>query len=174
MKVQMDPYFPILLIEDNPDELATARRAFREAGLANPMRVARSNEQAISYLRGEGKCADRSRHPLPQAVIIDFEMPMRTGLEVFQWMRTQNEFKEIPTIILIPPGFGAHGHIERAHELGVTAQLTKPLDYKNWQQIYRIVVKCWNEVLPKRRPVLFGGHQYWSRYSDYPVARPGL
>ncbi|MDB6064112.1 MAG: response regulator with CheY-like receiver domain and winged-helix DNA-binding domain [Pedosphaera sp.] len=170
----MDPYFPILLIADDANDLMMARRAFREAGLANPLRVAKSDHQAIAYLRGDGKFSDRNRHPLPLLVMIDFEMPLRTGLEAFRWMRAQKEFKEIPAIILTASFVTTDGNIQRANELGVTAHLTKPLNYKHWQQAYRIVVQYWNEVLPKRRPVLFGGHQYWSKYSDVPVTRQKL
>jgi CheY-like chemotaxis protein len=170
----MDPYFPILLIQDDANDLLKARRAFREAGLANPLRVAKGDQQAIAYLRGDGKYSDRNRNPLPDLVVIDFEAPLRSGLEAFWWMRAQKDFKEVPAIILTASFSTADGYIRRANELGVTAHLTKPLSYKHWQQAYRIAVQYWNEVLPKRRPVLFGGHQYWSKYSDAPAARQKL
>ncbi len=78
------------LAEDDENDVWFLQRAFQEAGVDNPLQVARNGQEAISYLAGEGDFADRGRFPLPYLLILDLKMPLKTGLDVLAWLRGQD------------------------------------------------------------------------------------
>ncbi len=78
---------PILLVDDNPDDLELMQLAFRRAQVRNPVHMVQDGESAIDYLRGAGEYADRERHPLPYLVLLDVKLPGKNGIEVLQWIR---------------------------------------------------------------------------------------
>src|SRR5229473_2661647 len=79
----------ILLAEDREDEVLLLRHAFAKAGFLNPLQVVPNGEEAIHYLQGEGKYANRDEYPLPALVLLDLKMPRKDGFEVLQWIRQQ-------------------------------------------------------------------------------------
>lgn len=82
---------PILLVDDNPDDVELMLLAFRRAKVSNPVHVAQDGEAAIRYFRGEGDYADRTRFPLPFLVLLDVKLPGRNGIEVLQWIRANHD-----------------------------------------------------------------------------------
>src|ERR1041385_2090392 len=70
----------ILLAEDNETDVLLTRRAFAKANLLNPLHVVSDGEEAIAYLSGEGKYANRSEYPLPDLLLLDLKMPNKNGL----------------------------------------------------------------------------------------------
>src|SRR3954471_17151309 len=77
----------ILLAEDHEDEVLLIRQAFAKAKLINPLHVVSNGEEAIAYLQGNGKYANRSEFPLPGLLLLDLKMPRTDGFEVLQWVR---------------------------------------------------------------------------------------
>src|SRR5215831_12687863 len=72
----------ILLAEDNETDVLLTRRAFKKVGLLNPLQVVSDGEEAIAYLSGTGKYANRAEYPLPVLLLLDLKMPKKNGLEV--------------------------------------------------------------------------------------------
>src|SRR6266699_1280270 len=83
----------ILLAEDREDEVLLLRRAFAKANLLNPLQVVPNGDEAIAYLQGEGKYANRDEYPVPALVLLDLKMPRKDGFEVLDWIRRQPELK---------------------------------------------------------------------------------
>ena len=79
--------FTVLLVEDDLNDIFLVKRAFRTARIPNPLQVVTDGEEAISYLSGEGKYADRQAHPLPNLIVMDIKMPRRSGFEVLEWVK---------------------------------------------------------------------------------------
>jgi CheY-like chemotaxis protein len=114
----------IMLVDDSPDDMELMRIAFKKAGIRNPIAELHSGEQAIAYLTGEDKYADRRHFPLPCLIITDLKMPGVDGFELLKWLMEQPAFEPVPKIVLT-----ASAHEEdkkRARELGCAAYLTKP------------------------------------------------
>jgi CheY-like chemotaxis protein len=66
---------PILLVEDEENDVFFFQRAVTKAGILNPVQVAWDGQQAIDYLRGVGKFAQRAEFPLPSLVLLDLKLP---------------------------------------------------------------------------------------------------
>jgi len=114
----------ILLVEDDPNDILLMQRAFNKARLANPLEVVTDGEEAIAYLSGEGRFADRNRYPVPLMLLLDLKMPRRNGFEVLEWLKEHPEFNQIPVVVLTSSD--QQPDVEKAFRLGARSYLTKP------------------------------------------------
>ncbi|HEX3718836.1 MAG TPA: response regulator [Verrucomicrobiae bacterium] len=115
---------PILLIEDDENDIFFLERALEKAGIPFSLHTAVTGQEALDYLGGVGKFSDRSRHPLPSFVFLDLKMPQLSGFEMLVWMRAHPDLKDIPVVVLTSSG--EERDRQRAIEFGVKAYLVKP------------------------------------------------
>lgn len=121
--MSFDPH-TILLIEDNEDDVFIFRRAFKQAQLDHTVHVSADGQDAIDYLLGAGRYADRSAFPLPFLVLLDLKLPLRHGLEVLECVRTTPGIAALSVTVLTSSA--EPRDIARARELGAGAYLVKP------------------------------------------------
>jgi CheY-like chemotaxis protein len=131
----------ILVAEDDEDDVLLLRTAFAEAGLGIPLQVVPDGEDAIAYLKGEGKFADRKEFPLPALVLLDLNMPRKNGLEVLSWVRQQGILKRLPVVILSSSSQGPH--INKAYELGANSYLVKLSNFTEFVQRIKLLYSYW-------------------------------
>ena len=115
----------ILIVEDSPDDLLLIRRALDRGQIANPVHVVPDGEEAISYLAGENRYADRARFPVPALVLLDLRLPRKSGFEVLRWIRGHAEISRLPVVVL--SSSQAENEIGRAYDLGANSYLVKPV-----------------------------------------------
>lgn len=142
----------ILQVEDTDEDVFLLRYAFRRAGIAHPVRVVTDGQQAIDYLEGSGRFADRTEFPLPALVLLDLKLPLRTGLEVLAWIRAQPAVRTL--IVIILSSSINEGDVRRAYELGANAFLVKPSDANALADICQAVKHFWllhNQLPPPSR-----------------------
>jgi CheY-like chemotaxis protein len=137
----MPNYEVILLAEDNEDHVILTKRAFKMAGLLNPLFIVENGEQAIAYLKGEGKFANRSEYPLPTLLLLDLKMPGKNGFEVLQWLRGQPTLSALRVVVLTTSD-EIHD-VNRAYQLGANSFLTKPVDFRDFVQLSSAVKGYW-------------------------------
>lgn len=106
----------LLLAEDNSDDVLIFQIAFRRATLPYDIYVVRDGEQAVDYLSGNGQYADRQRFPFPDLLVLDLKMPIKSGFEVLEWMRTHPESSKVRTFVLSSSDDGRD--MRRAADLG--------------------------------------------------------
>ena len=116
----------VLIAEDDPDDVLLTQIAFERARLANPLQVVRDGEEAIAYLKGEGKYANRAQYPLPILVLLDLKMPRMNGFQVLEWLNNHSELERVPVAIMTSSDHDPH--ITRAYQLGADSYLRKPPD----------------------------------------------
>lgn len=112
-----------LLVEDNEDDAFFMQRAFKDAGLHNPLHIVTSGDQAINYMAGIHAFADREKYPLPDLIFLDLKMPGRDGFDVLAWIR-QKQKSTVPIAVLT----SSPEEIDRkrTRELGADCYLLKP------------------------------------------------
>ncbi len=120
----MNSQFPILVAEDNEDEIFLFQRALAKVPLSNPVRFVGDGEQVLSYLRGEGEYADRTRYPFPRLVLLDIKMPRLNGLETLSAIRSDPQLRRLVVIILTSSG--QERDVNRAFDLQANSYLVKP------------------------------------------------
>ena len=131
----------ILLAEDNENDILMMRRAFAQAAIPNPLFVVRDGQEAIDYLAGNGKYAERAAHPLPRLLLLDLRMPWMDGFDVLAWLRTQPRFNSLPVIVLTSSKLQAD--IDRSLDLGVYDYRVKPQSYEDLVRLLNDVRTCW-------------------------------
>lgn len=134
----------ILVVEDDDNDIFLVQRACQRSGLPHTLHVAKSGLEAVAYLDGNGKYADRDVHPLPQVVFLDVNMPQMDGLAVLTWIRSQPRFVDLPVIMLTSTIDASD--VQRAFSLGVNSYLRKGHDLNEFGQGMRVILKYWLEL----------------------------
>lgn len=132
---------PVLLVEDDPNDVLLIQRAFRKANLVNPLHVAGDGEEAIAYLSGQGAYADRERHPLPILILLDLKLPRKSGHEVLAWLRQQPELKRLPAVVLTSSREAAD--VNRVYDLGANSYLVKPVAFDDLLKMVQTLNMYW-------------------------------
>ena len=114
----------LLLVEDNEDDVFLMKRALKSARVVNPLLVVEDGQEALDYLGGAGKFADRDRYPLPAVVFLDLKLPFISGHDVLAWIRRQKEFESMVVIVLTSSNEASD--LSRCYALGANSYLVKP------------------------------------------------
>ncbi len=133
---------PILLVEDDENDVLLLQRAFKRANLPYPLQVVRTGNEAIQYLAGEGRHADRRKYPLPFLVLLDLRMPGRDGFEVLRWLRATPGLEQILAVVLTSSE--ADPDVIKAYELGANSYLVKPGgDEAQLEELLKLIERYW-------------------------------
>jgi CheY-like chemotaxis protein len=132
----------VLLVDDREDDILLVRRAFTQAKVINPIQVVRSGEEAIEYLSGNERYANRVEYPLPALVLLDIKMPGLNGLDVLEWIRQQPDLRDLRVVMLT--GSDELSDVTEVGQLGATSFLIKPLDFERFAEISRALGGYWS------------------------------
>ena len=132
---------PILLVEDNPNDVLLIRRAFSKVNISNPLNVVGDGEKAIDYLSGSNEYADRAKFPLPLVILLDLKLPRKSGHEVLDWLRAQPVLKRIPVVVLTSSSMKSD--VERCYDTGVNSYLVKPVNFDDLRDLMELVRQYW-------------------------------
>lgn len=132
---------PILLVEDDDNDIVLIRRAIDRAGLKVRLCVARDPIDAVHYLQGHGKFADRAEYPVPMLMLLDIKLPRGSGFDVLRWVRERSGIKRLPVVVLTSSN--ADRDINMAYELGANSYIVKPLTFESLLQVARTVEMYW-------------------------------
>jgi len=137
-----DNRFTVLLVEDDLNDIFLVKRAFKMARLPEPLHVVTDGQEAINYLKGQGKYADRQSYPLPKLIVMDIKMPRLTGFEVLEWVKGDGGLlRRIPIVIVSSSDNPAD--INRAYELGANAYMVKPMNFKAVEHLFESITHYW-------------------------------
>lgn len=142
----------ILLVEDNPNDVALTRRAFEKSHIANAMDVASDGEEAIDYIVHRGRYAGLGPEDVPAIVLLDLKLPKRDGLEVLKEIRAHPETSLVPVIVLTSSA--EDSDLVCSYELGANSYIQKPVDFTAFAQAVTQLGLYWlllNEPPPARR-----------------------
>ena len=131
----------VLLVEDSPDDVALLRRSFIKAKILNPLHIVTGGQEAIDYLAGKGKYANREEFPFPALVLLDLNMPEVDGFQVLRWIREQSGLKGLRVVVL--SASDNMRDVSRAYELGANSFLIKPADFERFVEISQALNGYW-------------------------------
>jgi len=130
-----------MIVEDREDDIFLMRRAFDKAFLTNPVQVVRSGEEAVAYLSGEGKYANRAEYPLPVLILLDLKMPGMDGFEVLTWIRQRDGIRGLPVVVLTSSS--EIRDVNRAYALGANSFFVKELDFQRAVDLSQLLRQYW-------------------------------
>jgi len=120
---------PILLVEDNPNDLELTLVALERSQLANEVIIVRDGAEALDYLLRRGTYQERPMGN-PAIILLDLKFPKVDGLEVLETIRADDDLKSIPVAMLTSSKEDTD--LGRAYELGVNAYVVKPVQFKEF------------------------------------------
>jgi CheY-like chemotaxis protein len=117
---------PILLVEDNPNDLELTLIALEKSQLANEVIITRDGAEALDYLFQRGQFAARPAGN-PAVILLDLKLPKVDGLEVLKTIREEAGLRSVPVVMLTSSK--EERDLLRSYELGVNAYVVKPVDF---------------------------------------------
>lgn len=137
----MPNHAPVLVAEDDPNDVFLLRRAFQKAGVFNAVVVAHNGQEAIDYLSGGGAFQNRGDHPFPALMLLDLKMPLVDGFDVLAWLRKHPPTNQLPVVVL--SSSNQEKDIERAQQMGASDYCVKPQQFEELVEIVKGVRDRW-------------------------------
>ena len=148
---------PILQVEDDSNDIFLLRHAMRKAGAEHALHVVSDGQEAIDYLRGAGKYANRREFPLPCLVLLDLNLPCMSGLEVLRWIRQESS---LSLVVLVLSTSADEEEVAAAYRLGANGYLVKPSQASKLTEMARSIKDFWltHNTAPKETHAALAGH----------------
>lgn len=121
---------PILLVEDNPDDVVLTLRALHQNQLSNQVIVARDGIEALDYLRGTGEYAGRDSTQLPALVLLDLKLPRMSGTEFLAELQADPRFRPLRVVVLTSSR--EEEDIASSYAHGACSYIRKPVDFDDF------------------------------------------
>jgi chemotaxis family two-component system response regulator Rcp1 len=137
----------ILLVEDSPEDVDLTREALSEGRFLNVLHVAKDGVEAIEYLRKKGKYSAAKR---PDLILLDLNMPKKSGQEVLAEIKEDDDLKSIPVAVLTTSE--SEVDILKTYKLHANCYITKPVDLDQFIRVVKSVEDFWFSIvkLPKK------------------------
>ena len=124
----------VLLVEDDPGDVLMTQEAFADYKIANRLTVVTNGEDAIAYLRKEGRHRDA---PTPDLVLLDLNLPRRNGREVLRDVKGDPDLRHIPIVVLTTSD--AEEDVLASYDLHANAYVRKPVDFDQFVAAVRAI-----------------------------------
>ena len=134
---------PILLVDDDPADVELCLAAFASQNLANEVMVANGGEMALNLLRRQGEF-EALPAGNPSLILLDLKMPKVDGFEVLRQIRSDEQLKMIPIVIMTTSHQGKD--IVESYQLGVNAYVVKPVDFDQFMKAIKQVGLFWGVI----------------------------
>lgn len=135
---------PLLLVEDEDDDIAIITQAIKKVDFEFPVEVLKSGEDAMRYMAGDSPFADRERFPLPFLILLDLKMPGWDGFDFLQWLQYRADLHHIPVVVLTSSGMD--DDVRKAYAMGAKSFLLKPSDFADMQELMRLLKQYWRVI----------------------------
>jgi chemotaxis family two-component system response regulator Rcp1 len=132
----------ILLVEDNPGDIRLAQEAFKESKIHNNLHVVGDGEEALAYLRKEGKYEKATR---PDLILLDLNLPRKDGREVLREIKNDPALKRIPVAVLTTSS--AEEDILKSYDLHANCYITKPIDLNQFITVVQSFENFWFTIV---------------------------
>jgi|SRR5579872_5181523 len=134
----------ILVVEDNPEDVFFLKRALDRLGIACHISIALDGNEAVDFLSSNlgGRPADPQEPALPTHVLLDLKLPLKSGLEVLEWMRAQPELSKVPVVVFTASREPCD--VEHTARLRIDSYRVKPIGSAEYQTMVEEIARSWN------------------------------
>jgi chemotaxis family two-component system response regulator Rcp1 len=132
------PRAQILLVEDTPSDVELTRELLEEAAIDNVLHVTRDGEAALEFLYRRGAHAGA---PRPDLILLDLNLPRRSGHEVLQTIKGDDRLKTIPVIVLTTSR--ADEDVLTSYRHHANCFISKPLDLDDFIAVVKSIEGFW-------------------------------
>jgi CheY-like chemotaxis protein len=132
----------VLLVEDNPGDVRLTEEALKDGRVANRLHVVGDGVEAMAFLRRQGRFAGV---PRPDLVLLDLNLPRKSGREVLAEIKADERLRRIPVVILTTSQ--AEEDILRAYDLHANSFITKPVDLDGFLSVVRSIEDYWLAIV---------------------------
>lgn len=144
----------ILYAEDDDSYSLLLECALKQGGFKETLRHVWNGAEAIAYIKGEGKYADRTQFPFPSVVLADLKMPCVSGFDLLHWIRRESTSPHLPVVVLT--NSDEMKDVRRAYEMGANSFLLKPINVEDLRETLTALDHFWLrcnilEGQPRRR-----------------------
>ncbi len=140
--ISMERTAEILLVEDNEADIRLTREVLSDGRFMNRLSIARDGEEAMAYLRRQGVFKDAAR---PDLILLDLNLPRKDGREVLAEIKSDDELKRIPVVILTTSR--AEADMVQTYELHANCYIVKPVDLGQFISVIRSIEEFWLKVV---------------------------
>ena len=138
----MEKQFEVLLIDDNTADIELTKEAFAENEINIGFHFVMNAEKAMLFLKKEGEYVYA---PKPDIILLDINIPGKSGLEFLNEIKSGEEFRHIPVIMLTSSG--AEKDIRESYKLHANCYITKPAEFEEFLRIIRLIKEFWFETV---------------------------
>jgi CheY-like chemotaxis protein len=128
----------ILLVEDNPGDVVLVEEVLSDSKMWNRLHVVSDGEQAMEFVRRQGKHAGA---PRPDLILLDLNLPKKSGREVLREVKTHPDLKTIPVVVLTSSK--SDDDVVKSYELHANAYILKPVDFHQFMKVMRAIEDFW-------------------------------
>ncbi len=132
----------ILLIEDSPGDIRLTKEALKESKISNNLHVVTDGEEAMAFLRKEGKFSEK---PRPDLILLDLNIPKKNGREVLAEIKQDKQLKRIPVVILTISEL--EEDILKTYNLHANCFITKPVDLEQFLKVVKSIENFWFTIV---------------------------
>jgi CheY-like chemotaxis protein len=131
----------VLVADDDVQDAMLVRMAAERACVGLRLETVRDGEEAIDYLMGRSRYADREAHPFPSLMLLDLKMPRLSGFDVLEFVRGQPGLRQLPVVIF--SSSDDPGDIRRAYDSGANSYLCKPHSNDDLSALLKALEEYW-------------------------------
>ena len=134
--------FKILLVEDNPADVRLTKKAIQKSELVSQLDVVKDGVEALNYLK---KFKKDSHIDLPDLILLDLNLPKKSGLEVLKEIKEDDDLRRIPVVVLTISS--NEEDLIKAYNLHANCFINKPLNIKEFYIIVEFICTFWFKVV---------------------------
>ncbi|MBI2397841.1 MAG: response regulator [Xanthomonadales bacterium] len=150
MNTQTKRELPVLVADDDADDRMLFAEAFAESGLENPVAFVENGEELLAYLRKQREYADGTAFPTPGLILLDLNMPRKSGREALREIRADQALRHLPIVVVSTSR--SEDEIRRCYAEGANAFASKPASHAGFMRLVRSLGEHWLSLVELPNP----------------------
>ena len=135
----------ILMADDDPDDRMLTQKALKQSRVANNFYTVEDGEELMDYLYRRGKFSDGKSAPRPGVILLDLNMPKKSGREALEEIKAHPDLRCIPVVILTTSR--TEEDIFRSYDLGANSYISKPVTFEGLVEAMKNISQYWFEIV---------------------------